>query len=210
MYPQCLFFYCLVAPKFNGETSIIRSDLCFEEIQKQQPEFCSKLEKEGVVYHRVIPGDDDPTSPVGRGWRSTFQAQDEATAIKNAKNLGVNLEWLENGDVKTVSPILPGIKTIAKNGRRVWFNSIVAAYTGCTDIRNDAKKSVTFGNGDYLPDAALNTAVQVMQNFSVSIPWEEGDVVWIDNNQVLHSRRPNFPLPRKVLAYLGANCPYPH
>ena len=208
LYPECLFFYSLVAPKFNGETSLIRSDLCYEEINKLQPEFCSKLEQHGVVYNRVIPGDDDITSPVGRGWKATFQAKDEQTALKNAKNLGVNLEWLPNGDVKTVSPILPGIKEIKKNGRKVWFNSIVAAYTGCKDSRNEPKKSVVFGNGEYLPDEGLKAAVDVMDKFNVSIPWKEGDVVWIDNNQVLHSRRPNFPLPRKILAYLGANCPY--
>ena len=156
----------------------------------------------------MIPGDDDPSSPVGRGWKSTFQAQDVETAEKHAKNLGVSLEWLENGDVKTKSPVLPAFKTISKNGRKVWFNSIVAAYTGCIDSRNNPAKSVTFGNGNYLPEKDILTAAEIMNKNYVAIPWEEGDVMWIDNNQVLHSRRPNFTPPRKIFAYLGANCPY--
>jgi alpha-ketoglutarate-dependent taurine dioxygenase len=206
-FPQQLFFFCEVAPAKSGETSIMKSDIAYEMIKEVKPEFCQKLEEHGVIYTRYIPGEDDPTSPVGRGWRSTFAAKDKETAEKHATNLGVSLEWLPNGDVKTVSPVLPAIKTLKIN-KKVWFNSIIAAYTGCEDSRNDPKKSVSFGNGEYLNDDDVQAAVKIMEEHHVDLPWKEGDVMWIDNHQVLHSRAPNFPLPRKILAYLGENCPY--
>lgn len=50
--------------------------------------------------------------------------------------------------------------------------------------------------------------VKIMEENAVALKWQKGDVVWIDNNQVLHSRRSGYKSPRKILAVLAANCPY--
>lgn len=56
----------------------------------------------------------------------------------------------------------------------------------------------------------VKETVKLMNELNVAIPWQHGDVVWIDNNQVLHSRRPNFEHPRKIQAFLGKTNPYGH
>ncbi|KAI8895510.1 hypothetical protein BC833DRAFT_622967 [Globomyces pollinis-pini] len=208
-YPQCLFFYCDVAPLKGGETPLLQSDVLYNRVNELFPSFIAKLEKEGVIYTRIIPKEDDPSSPVGRGWKSTFQVKDKESAKIAASKLNVTLEWLPNGDVKTVSPILPPIKTLANAfNRKVFFNSAIAAYTGTADSRNDPKKSVCFGNGEYFDDNVIQEISKIMHDLSVAIPWKKGDVVFIDNNQVMHSRSPNFTPPRKIMAFLGLNCPY--
>ncbi|KAI8903334.1 hypothetical protein EDD86DRAFT_250433 [Gorgonomyces haynaldii] len=205
-YPEHIFFFCHVAPTQGGETPLVRSDILYERVNKQAPEFTQKLESEGVVYTRIIPEEDDNTSAVGRGWKSTFNP-DKQTAIQVAKGLNVSLEWLPNGDVKTVSPVLPAVKIPHKLERKVWFNSVIASYTGCVDSRNDPKKAVCYGNGDYMDQEHMDLAVKVAREASAAVPYQEGDVYWIDNNQVLHSRN-FFTPPRKVYAYLGKNKPY--
>jgi hypothetical protein len=167
------------------------------------------VEEKGVVYTRIIPKEDDPESPVGRGWKSTFQCQTKEEAIRAAAKLGVRLEWLPNGDVKTVSPVLKAVKELSLvDNKKVWFNSIIAAYTGCGDPRNDPKKSISFGDGTYFKQDDIQTVVDIMEEIHVAIPWQKGDVMFIDNNQVMHSRKANFTPPRKIMAYLGANCAY--
>nr|KAG5689028.1 hypothetical protein BaRGS_030679 [Batillaria attramentaria] len=52
-------------------------------MQERHPDFVHKLEQEGVRYTRVLPDGDDPTSPIGRGWQSTFQTEDKAEAEHN-------------------------------------------------------------------------------------------------------------------------------
>lgn len=108
-YPQTLFFYCDVAPTDGGETPILRSDILYQKVVQKHPDFCKRLEDLGVVYYRVIPEEDDPNSSIGRGWKSTFcgsNSKDRDGAEKNAKQLGVTLEFLPNGDCKTISPVL--------------------------------------------------------------------------------------------------------
>jgi hypothetical protein len=36
------------------------------------PDFMEKVEEQGVRYIRIMPCEDDPTSAIGRGWKSTF------------------------------------------------------------------------------------------------------------------------------------------
>lgn len=190
----------------GGETPLLRSDIIYKRVLDVHPEFCHKLEKQGVVYTRTIPENDDKTSAIGRGWTNTFNAADRDGVELAATGLGVSLEWQANGDVKTISPKLPAIRTV--NGRKVWFNSVIASYTGTSDSRNDSTKMVCYADGSLLDPVHVNDTVKLMSENAASIPWQNGDVFWIDNNQVLHSRAANFTPPRKIMAFLGADCPY--
>ncbi|KAJ3207100.1 hypothetical protein HDU67_007683 [Dinochytrium kinnereticum] len=203
-YPKTIFFFCHVEPKEGGETPLCPSDIAVERLRQVNPEFVEKLEAKGVVYTRVIPEIDDPSSPIGRGWVSTFGSTSREQAATAAQDLNVSLEWLPNGDVKTISPVLTAVKTYPATGKKVWFNSVVAAYLGWRDARNDPTRAITFGDGERLRPEDVEVMRGIMEEISVAVPWRKGDVVWIDNEQVLHSRRPFVP-PRKILAYLGRN-----
>lgn len=121
--------------------------------------------------------------------------------MRRASKLGMQLEWLEDG-VKTVSGPIPAVKIDELRKRPVWFNSMVAAYTGWEDARNDPVKAVTFGDGTPLPKEAVMACLQVMTEESVSIPWRHGDVMLLDNIAVQHARKAFVP-PRRVLASLA-------
>jgi hypothetical protein len=190
LYPKELLFYCDLPPSKGGETPILQSDVIFEKVQEKYPQFVQKLLELGVVYTRIIPKEDDPSSPIGRGWVNTFGTSDPKEAEVAASKLNVNLEWLENGDVKTVSSVLPAVKVvkIGNEEKKVWFNSMIAAFVGWTDKRNDPTKAVTFGDGSLFDSQIMQDILKMMMEIRVCIPWEEGDVIWIDNNQVMHSR----------------------
>ncbi|XP_010510157.1 PREDICTED: clavaminate synthase-like protein At3g21360 [Camelina sativa] len=199
-FPSKLFFYCEVEPKCGGETPIVLSHVVYERMKDKHPEFVQRLEEHGLLYVRVLGEDDDPSSPIGRGWKSTFLTQDKNLAEQRAANLGMKLEWTEDG-AKTVMGPIPGIKYDESRNRKVWFNSMVAAYTGWEDKRNDPTKAVTFGDGKPLPADIVHDCLRVLEEECVAVPWQRGDVLLIDNWAVLHSRRPFVP-PRRVLASL--------
>jgi hypothetical protein len=129
--------------------------------------------------------------------------------------LGSTWEWLENGDLRTVTATVPAIRTddqppgARRSGEQTFFNSVVAAYTGWSDSRNKGDRAVVLGDGNgdegcgsYLPAAAIEDAVRVMQEVCVAFPWQRGDVLLLDNRTVMHSRQP-FEGPRRVLASLA-------
>ncbi|KAJ3416355.1 hypothetical protein HDV05_001923 [Chytridiales sp. JEL 0842] len=199
VYPTKVFFFCETAASEGGQTPILPSFLAYQKIKERQPEFIRKLEEKGVIYTRVLPAEDDPSSPIGRGWKSTFQTTDKAVAAEKAKDLGVRLEWLPNGDVKSISGVTPAVKIY--HGKAQFFNSVVAAYTGWKDSRNDPTTAVTYGDGEKLDPVAVEDAKVVMDEICSNWRWEKGDLMMIDNEQVMHARR-SFAPPRRVLASL--------
>lgn len=64
-YPSYLFFYCDIPSAEGGETPLCSSTAAFERINEELPEFVSKLKEKGVKYTRILPEDDDPSSPIG-------------------------------------------------------------------------------------------------------------------------------------------------
>ncbi|XP_058180884.1 clavaminate synthase-like protein At3g21360 [Rhododendron vialii] len=200
-FPSKLFFYCEVEPGKGGETPIVLSHIVYQRMKKEYPEFVERLEEHGLIYTRVLGEDDDPSSPIGRGWKSTFLTKDKGVAAERAAKLGMKLEWEEDGSVKTIMGPIPAIKLDKARQRKIWFNSMVAAYTGWEDARNDPVKAVTFGDGEPLPADIIYDCLKILDEESVAVPWQKGDVLLLDNWAVLHSRRP-FDPPRRVLASL--------
>lgn len=79
-FPAKLFFYCEVEPRSGGETPIVLSHVVYERVKEKYPEFVERLEEQGLIYTRVLGEDDDPSSPIGRGWKSTFLTHDKSIA----------------------------------------------------------------------------------------------------------------------------------
>lgn len=189
VYPSTIFFYCQQPATSGGQTPILPSYAIYDAMKAKHPEFIEKLETVGVVYTRVLPENDDPTSPIGRGWKGTFQTEDRAVAEEKSKDLGVSLEWLPNGDVKSVSGVLSGVKLYPATGKKQFFNSVVAAYNGWKDSRNDNTEAIKFADGEKMDPVIINDAAALMDELCCDWSWEKGDVVMIDNHQVMHARR---------------------
>lgn len=79
-FPSKLFFFCEVEPGSGGETPIVLSHIVYERMRDKYPEFVEKLEEHGLIYTRVLGEGDDPSSPIGRGWKSTFLTKDKGIA----------------------------------------------------------------------------------------------------------------------------------
>ncbi|CAN1177299.1 Clavaminate synthase-like protein At3g21360 [Linum perenne] len=200
MYPTKLFFFCEVEPGSRGETPVVLSHVVYERMKDKYPEFVERLEEHGLIYTRIVGDEDDPSSTIGRGWKSTFLTDDKVVAEERAEKLGVRLEWFDGG-AKTVMGPMPGVKVDEERKKKTWFNMLVDAYMCWDDKLNDRRKAVTFGDGGLLPEEVVLDCERILEEESVAIPWKKGDVLLLDNRAVLHARNP-FDPPRKILASL--------
>lgn len=200
-HPGVLFFYCLKAPPEGGETPIVLSNLVYERIRGEFPQFVSELEQKGVRYVRVLPEADDPSSAIGRGWKSTFAVDTKEDAERVGREMGMELEWLEGNLLKTTTAVIPATKKDPRTGKTSWFNSIVAAFTGWKDTRNDPRKAVVFGDGSPLDADVLRRCQEIMNELAVAFEWKRGDVLMVDNWVTLHSRN-SFKGERVIYASL--------
>lgn len=200
LYPSKLFFYCEVAPDEGGATPLCRSDILFAELQDRDSVNAEAFELRGVRYSNVMPGEDDPGSGQGRSWRSTLGVENRAAAEKRLSALGYEWEWGKHDSLRATTPILPAVRDLA-DGRLSFFNQLIAAFRGWSDKRNEASRSITFGDGEPITQDHMATAIELSEDLVYDHAWQAGDVVLVDNFAVMHGRRP-FAGKRRVLASL--------
>lgn len=136
-----------------------------------------------------------------------FTADEAEEALRR---LGSKWEWLEDGSCRTITAVLPAVRlddfSNNRSNRKTFFNSIVAAFTGWNDTRNDGKKAVLSASDDQpLDEIAMETAAQIMEEVCVAFKWQDGDILLVDNRTCMHSRRP-FEGSRRILAAIARDA----
>ena len=202
VYPSRLFFFCEQSAEGGGETPLCRSDVLLDRLRERRPEFARKCEERGLQYSNVMPAAADADSGMGRSWKSTFRAEDRRAAEEQMWSLGYSWEWLDDGSLRATTPVLPAVKTLP-SGRQTFFNQLIAAAGGWKDIRNDPSKAITFGDGTPIDLDDIAIAVEISNELTFDLAWQQGDVALVDNLVTMHGRRP-FTGMRKVLASLVA------
>jgi len=110
IYPSRLFFFCEHAAETGGATPICRSDVLWERLANQCPQFARDCEAKGLRYTNVMPTENDANSGMGRGWQSTLRTKDDY--IKFVKAYGrtsyhpVGTCAMGTGDQAVVDPDL--------------------------------------------------------------------------------------------------------
>ncbi len=202
IYPSKLFFFCQTAPDKGGATPICRSDILWERLTEQLPDFVSTCREKGLKYSLTMAGESDESSGMGRSWQSTFSAESREAAETRMKELGYSWQWQENGDLRATTPVLPAVRDLG-DGRSSFFNQLIAAFNGWKDTRNETSKAITFGDGTQLNPDDVAKASKLANEVTFDIPWQDGDLALVDNYTAMHGRR-TFSGTRKVLASLVA------
>lgn len=202
LYPAHLLFFCERPADAGGATALCRSDLLFEALERELPDFARACAERGLVYRHVMPPENDPSSGLGRSWRSTLGVARPEEAEARLRALGYGFEWLDGECLRAVTPVLPGVRELG-DGRRSFFNQLIAAFAW-RDARNDPSKSVTHGDGAPVDADAAARAAEIAERFTADLAWERSDVALVDNFVAMHGRR-TFEGPRRVLASLAAD-----
>jgi len=202
VYPSKLFFFCQKPAEEAGATPVCRSDKLWQRMQQELPDFARDCQAKGLLYTNVMPDQDDPESGQGRSWRSTFFADTRAQAEARLSSLGYSWQWEDDGCLRATTPVLQAVRTL-DSGVQVFFNQLIASYRGWKDSRNDPSKAITFGDGTPMDREMIMRVCDMADEMTFNIPWQQGDVVLVDNYLVMHGRRP-FKGTRRVLASLVA------
>jgi len=202
--PDKLFFFCKAAADNGGATPICRSDQLYTALKQAQPELAKDFLEKGLKYTTHMPAEDDHESGQGRSWKSTLSVGSVSEAESKLAELGYTWEWMPDGSLKAITPVLPAVRTL-ENGVQGFYNQLVAAYMGWKGVRENPASAITYGDDSHIPASGLELVVELSKQFTFDVEWQDGDVALIDNKMAMHGRRPfTGERKRQVLVALAA------
>ena len=190
-WPLKLLFYCETASPEGGETPVASARALMKRLD---PRIVEMFTEKKVKYVREMGPE------LTRTWQATFETTDKAAVEKHCASAGIEFEWLD-GDRLRVSNVAQGTARHPKTGELTWFNSAHFLHAELREIPNNGQ-SCFFGDGSPIDVGILREVRAAFDEVSLAFPWEQGDVMLVDNMLASHGRRP-FSGPRRILAWLA-------
>ena len=205
-WPRNIFFFCATPPAQGGETPIVD---CREVLQALDPHIRERFISRKVRYVNNLHGG----GGVGKSWQDTFETTDKSDVVRYLSVGQVHFTWDDRGTLRT-SQVRDAVITHPVTGELVWFNQAEQWHPSTLDLKNrrammalgmneeDLPHYASFGDGSPLDEQELNDIRKLMRERAVYFPWQQGDVLVLDNVLVAHGRN-SFKGPRKILVAMA-------
>lgn len=183
-----IIFCCIRPAEEGGETPIADNRMVLNRLSDQLKE---KFRTSGVLYRRNIDKN------VGLPWQEVFQTKDRATAERECRAEGITYRW-ENEDRLVLSWVNKAICDHPDTGEPVWFNHsfFFNKYAMEDEVlesfrsENELPFNTFFGDGKEISRAEIAEIRSAYEQATVMFPWEQGDVLFLDNMIMSHGRNP--------------------
>ena len=204
--PPRIVFHCHLAAETGGETPIVD---CRKLYREMPAEILAKFEERGVRYVKNMHGQE---RGIGKSWMDYFETSDRDQVEAYLKDNDIEFEWTADGNLRTWS-IRPGTLAHPVTGEMLWFNQADLWHITNVNERNRAQLLQRFGeenlpthayygDGSPITDEDLAGVRKTLWETAVIFPWQQGDVLALDNFSVAHGRMP-YAGPRKILVAMG-------
>ncbi|MGY6278214.1 TauD/TfdA family dioxygenase [Methylomonas sp. MgM2] len=202
-WPMKIWFYSALVAERGGETPIADSREIYRRID---PAIRRRFEQHGLMYVRNYGnGLDVP-------WTQVFNSEEPSVVERYCREHGIVCEWKDDGELRT-RQICQATAQHPVTGDWVWFNQAHLFHVSNLepDVREalleilepeDLPRNVYYGDGSAIEDGILAEIRGVLDELTISFPWQTGDVMMLDNMLAAHARAP-FSGPRKVVVAMA-------
>jgi alpha-ketoglutarate-dependent taurine dioxygenase len=198
-WPMKIWFFCVKMPEQGGETPIADSRTIFQRIA---PNIKEQFIQKQVLYIRNYSDTLDLT------WQNVFQTTEKSEVERYCRQVGIEFEWKE-GDRLRTRQVCPAVATHPKTGKTVWFNQAHLFHVSSLEpeVRqtllssleeDELPRNAYYGDSSPIESFVLDEIRKIYQQEAVIFPWQEGDVLMLDNMLDAHGRTP-FSGSRKVV-----------
>jgi len=190
-WPFKIFFFCARPAAQGGETPIADTRRIFQRIS---PAVRERFIEKQWRYVRNFNG------RFGLPWQTVFQTSDKTKVEEYCHRNGIEFEWKDGDRLKTWA-IRPAVVKHPRTGEDLWFNHATFFHVTtlapavrevflATIREEDLPTNTYYGDGSPIEPETLDELRGIYDEETVAFPWQEGDILMLDNMRVAHGRAP--------------------
>ena len=207
-YPLLIAFLCHTPSPVGGETPIADMHEVWSNIP---PRIRDTFAERGLCYTQIVGR--KPSRFLKKTWTEMFNTEDKAVVERHCAEQKIEVVWGKNDRLK-LNHIRPAVMLHPRTGKTLWFNQahifhpsfsrelkrfgmpvrafLLGRYeTFCRRRNPDLYPyNCTYGDGGPIDLKDIEEVRDVLWGNSIQFPWQQGDLVLLDNLQVAHSRLP--------------------
>jgi alpha-ketoglutarate-dependent taurine dioxygenase len=202
-FPGLLLFACVSAPADGGATGVADSPAVLNALPA---DLAGRFEREGWLLIRNYNED------IGASVADAFGTDERGAVERYCRANAIGFEWQPDGGLRTRQHRSAVVRHPV-TGQRCWFNQIaflneqtidpeVCEYLVDVYGADGLPFNTYFGHGDPVGADVVQLLNEVYEANTARTPWQDGDLMLVDNVRTAHSREP-YQGPREVLAAMA-------
>jgi len=201
--PSLLAFACLTPPTSGGATAVADAPTVLEALPA---ELVERFEREGWLLTRSY------NDEIGASVADAFGTDDRAAVESYCAANAIEYAWQPDGELRTRQRRSAVVRHPV-TGRRCWFNQIafLNEWTIAPEVReylvdvygaDGLPFNTRYGDGEPIGEDVIALLNEVYEQHTVCEPWQEGDLMLVDNIRTAHSREA-YEGPREVVVAMA-------
>jgi alpha-ketoglutarate-dependent taurine dioxygenase len=202
-WPLRIAFFCAKPPGTGGETPIADTRKIYRRIEPAVRD--RFIAKRWMVVRNYGDG-------LGLPWQTVFQTDQKADVEAHCERAGIELEW-QDGDHLRTRAVRDAVARHPHTGEPCWFNHATFFHvsTLAPAIREalleelaeeDLPTNTYYGDGSPIEPDVLDHLRACYHAETVGFPWQQNDLLMLDNMLVAHGRAP-FTGERRILVAMS-------
>jgi hypothetical protein len=185
-----IIFCCLQPALEGGATPIADSR---QVLQYISPELVNKFRSKGIKYRRNL------LAGLGMPWQEVFQTEDRQEVERICRKNNIDFNFTDDGLI--IEWVKPAVYNHPVSGDATWFNHVLffhkyARYEElevAPDVllpREYLSSETFFGDGSEITYEEYLNIKRAFEQSTISFPYQQGDILFLDNMLVAHGREP--------------------
>jgi alpha-ketoglutarate-dependent taurine dioxygenase len=202
-FPLNVWFFALQPALQGGETPIADVRNVYKRLSETTRD---EFQKRGWMLIRNY------NDGFGLPWQEAFHTTDKKVVEDYCHKNAITFEWKDNDRLRT-QQIRSAMLTHPRTGDHVWFNHMAFWHVSSLEptvrevlLHNfeeqDLPYYTCYGDGSRIDDAVVEEVRAAYQQEKIVFPWEQGDLLMLDNMLVAHGRNP-YSGERRILVGMG-------